>query len=134
MSWKPISIKYNLLKNVLQKKNKKHFIVYNKSIRISPLLLTRKFKLHNGKSLFNLRVKPEHVGKRFGEFCFTRKNFDKGLNSKYKKLRKRKTTKKPLKLKINSKTSLKTQIRGNKKNLLSEKRYKLRTLKTIRIF
>lgn len=134
MTWKPFTTKYNLLKNVLQQKKKKHFIVYNKSIYISPLFLTRKFKLHNGKNLINLRVKPQHIGKRFGEFCFTRKIFDKGLNSKYKKLRKRKTTKKAVKLKFNSKTSLKTQVRGKKKNLLSEKRYKLRTLKTIRIF
>lgn len=47
----------------------------SKSSQIVPRFLDKTFFIHNGKSIGKITVLEEMIGHRFGEFCFTRKEF-----------------------------------------------------------
>lgn len=132
MTWKIIKTKQKLLKQSLFAVKPRTFLVFKKSIRISPIFLNHSFKIHNGKNFINITVTENHLGRMFGEFISTRKLFDKGVNSKYKKIWKRKTKKKPIKVNISNMNKL-GSLKNKNKNYLSEKRYKHRTVSTIRL-
>jgi small subunit ribosomal protein S19 len=46
-----------------------------KSSQIVPNFLGGTFFIHNGKSITKVLVLEEMIGYKFGEFCFTRKEF-----------------------------------------------------------
>lgn len=132
MTWKIIKTKQKLLKQSLLALKSQKFFVFKKSIKISPIFLGHLFKIHNGKNFINLTVTENHIGRNFGEFISTRKVFDKGINSKYRKIWKRKSKKKPIKINLSNMSKL-GNLRKKNKNYLSEKRYKHRTINTIRL-
>lgn len=56
---------------LLRNKKKKYFLMA-RSCLIHPMCVGKRFLVHNGKKFIELKVKPEMVGFKFGEFVFTR--------------------------------------------------------------
>lgn len=46
-----------------------------KSSQIMPNFLGKTFFIHNGKLITKILILEEMIGYKFGEFCFTRKEF-----------------------------------------------------------
>jgi small subunit ribosomal protein S19 len=53
---------------------------------ISTFFLGLRFQIHNGKKILTIRIQSIHLGKKFGEFSFTRKV----LRHKVKKVKSKK--------------------------------------------
>jgi len=79
--WKFNFVKDFLIKNTIikklskSKKIKKNFIITNKSTSLPKLLLFSYLTIHKGNSFMNKRVNRWMLGKKIGEFVFTRKPF-----------------------------------------------------------
>lgn len=58
-----------LLRNLEKVKRR----IYNRSLRITPNYINTVVYVYRGNSFVKLKVTEEHVGFRFGEFCFSRK-------------------------------------------------------------
>lgn len=63
-----------------QKKN----LLFSKSAMILPEYVDHLFKIHNGKKFISLKILESMVGRRFGEFIYTRVSYH------YKKKKKKK--------------------------------------------
>ena len=48
---------------------------YSRSSEIIPGFVGKNFQVYNGKSFINLKIVEDMVGKKLGEFCFTRQKF-----------------------------------------------------------
>lgn len=47
-----------------------------RNVVILPKFTGKKFKVHNGKTFYNITVNENMIGHRFGEFILTRKAFE----------------------------------------------------------
>ena len=54
-------------------KNKKIFNIWHRSSTIPFSFLNKKFKVHNGIWLLTLNVKSLMIGRKFGEFSFSKR-------------------------------------------------------------
>lgn len=61
--------------------------IYNRSLVILPSFENKTFSIYNGKSFIQIKITNEMIGKKFGEFVFTKKRpvFKSKKNLKSKK-------------------------------------------------
>ena len=71
--WKGPYIKINFLKNL--KKNNKNSHTISKNSEITAKFLGSSFKVYNGKIFTELTINDSMLGRKFGEFIFTREKF-----------------------------------------------------------
>lgn len=89
--WKFLYFKSFFWKNVFlnkfskNKNIKKKFKITNKSTRIPKMLLYSYVSVHKGNVSIHKRINKWMIGKRFGEFVFTRKPFFYPIKSKNKR-------------------------------------------------
>lgn len=74
------NLKNTILKGVVSKDS-----VYERNAVIPSILVGKTILIYNGKELKRTFISREKVGFKFGEFCYTRKSFDKRLKVKKKK-------------------------------------------------
>lgn len=63
-------------KNALKKADLKGGImprIYSRSMLILPIHLNKEYRVYNGSQFFRVKVVPEMLRHKFGEFCFTKK-------------------------------------------------------------
>lgn len=75
--WKGAFIKTNLIKNL----NSSNLKIWSRSSTIASSFLNKTVQIYNGKTFKKLLIKREHLGFKFGEFCFTR-NYSKKKKKK----------------------------------------------------
>jgi ribosomal protein S19 len=75
--WKGSYISKSIIQTILKKKSSKK--IWSRSSVIPAGLVNSKVFVHNGKTFYLIRITPENVGYKFGEFCFTR---NKGFKKK----------------------------------------------------
>lgn len=68
--WKIPFISNILFSNSLKKKN---FTVWSRCSTIPQIFVNKKLRVYNGTWYLSLNVKPSMVGKKFGEFSFTKR-------------------------------------------------------------
>lgn len=75
--WKGPYFDQNNLKALQTKSNTKKNIALpaSRNSEITPACVGYTFKVHNGKSHFELNVTKDMIGHKFGEFVFTRAKF-----------------------------------------------------------
>lgn len=83
------SIFKKILINKLFNSNLKKFPIMSRCSSIPSSLLNSKVGIHNGMNFVFIYVTKFMIGRKFGEFSFTRKNFFFPLKEKKKKLIKR---------------------------------------------
>ena len=73
--WKGPHVDYSLLND--QHANKTHKILFTQSRNstIIPSFVGKTFKVHNGKTFYQVKIIEEMVGYKLGEFAPTRKSF-----------------------------------------------------------
>lgn len=52
---------------------KSHFKVYSRRSTIVPFMVNKIAQIYNGKKFIQLRVQPDMIGSKFGEFSLTKK-------------------------------------------------------------
>ena len=77
-NWKGPYISPKYIKNF--KKNQKNYMSRNSEI--IPQFINLIFKIHNGKNFIEITVTEDMLGHKFGEFVFTRSNFEFKKKSK----------------------------------------------------
>jgi len=73
------------LKNTILKREILKDSVYERDAIIPSILVGKTILIYNGKEFKRTFINREKVGFKFGEFSYTRKNFDKRLKAKKKK-------------------------------------------------
>lgn len=76
-SWKAphrkIKLEDNLNRELTRKQFKNQITTYDRSVTITPEMLSKGLSIHNGKSFVGLNVTENHVGFKLGEFVLTKK-------------------------------------------------------------
>lgn len=93
VTWKHSFFSKSIFKKILITKlfnyNLKKFPIMSRCSAIPHALLNSKIGVHNGMHFVFIHVTKFMIGRKFGEFSFTRKNFFFPLKEKKKKLIKR---------------------------------------------
>lgn len=73
--WKGPHVDDKLLGNMLEAKASQTVITQSRNSTIIPSFIGTVFKVHNGKSFYQIKIVEEMVGYKLGEFAPTRKTF-----------------------------------------------------------
>lgn len=71
-------------KTIIELKKKKGVITVSRNSEVVPIFVGKTIEVHNGKSMKEIDVTKDMLGHKFGEFSFTRQNYE------YKKKKKKK--------------------------------------------
>lgn len=81
--WKGPYVQSELLTSKILKKKQPNNLIASRNSKIIPKFIGVTFTIYNGKKYTNLTITKDMVGHKFGEFSFTRVNFE--LKKKKKK-------------------------------------------------
>ena len=90
--WKGVFVDKSILKKYLKNNNKTGFIIiYARNSTILKEFVGLHFKVYNGRRFFNVFVTEQLIGKKFGEFSYTRRlSQNIHINKKKKKKKNKK--------------------------------------------
>lgn len=71
--WKPEYVDYQLIKNILNNKNRSVIRTMSRASTILQSFIGLTFEVYTGKSYTKLYIDEKMVGHKLGEFSFTRK-------------------------------------------------------------
>lgn len=66
----------------IEKKKSYKLLIASRNSEIIPKFVGKTFKIHNGKTYFDVKITKEMIGYKFGEFVFTRSVFSFKKKSK----------------------------------------------------
>lgn len=73
--WKGPHVDYKLLSNEYVHETYKVISTRSRSSTVIPRFVGKTFKVHNGKTFYQVKIIEEMVGYKLGEFAPTRKSF-----------------------------------------------------------
>lgn len=95
--------------------NTNPYLIKTRSSYVAPFLLNSIIYVHTGNKYKRIEINGFMLGKKLGELSPTRRVFDKGKDSSYKKKRKRGSL----------------RVLSRRKNYLSKKKYRVRSITSL---